>query len=278
MGVTTITESSNYLLEGGSAELERLRLQARVWEPEAEAMLDRIGLQSGWNCVDLGCGAMGILGSLSRRVGPPGHVVGVDTDAKQLAAAREFVHDNKLTNVEILELDAYCTNLPRESFDFTHVRFVFAPVGRDEELLREMLALTRPGGVVVIQEPDAISWNCYPTHPAWVRLKGAILTAFERGGGDFNAGQRTFGMLRQAGLEEVQIRAAVIALQDKHPYKRLPIQFATSLRKRILEAGILSESELDNAIAECEQVAGDPETMVLSFIVTQVWGRKAQQQ
>ncbi len=271
-----MTAANNYLLAGGSAELERLRLQARVWEPEAETMLDRIGVQPGWKCIDLGCGAMGILGPLSRRVGSQGHVIGVDTDAKQLAAARDFIHENKFDNVEILELDAYHTNMPYESFDFTHVRFVFAPVGRDEELVREMLALTRPGGVVAIEEPDATSWNCYPTHPAWARLKGAILSAFERGGGDFNAGQRTFGMLRHAGLDDIQIRAAVVALQDKHPYKRLPIQFATSLRKRILDAGILSESELDSALAECEQVADDPETIVLSFVVTQVWGRKAQ--
>ncbi|MDE3091135.1 MAG: methyltransferase domain-containing protein [Chloroflexota bacterium] len=270
-----MTDTSNYLLAGGSAELERLRLQARVWEPEAEIMLDRIGVQVGWNCVDLGCGAMGILGPLSRRVGTQGRVIGVETDAKQLAAALDFVHENELDNVEILELDAYHTKLPLESFDFTHVRFVFAPVGRDDELLREMLGLTRPGGVVAIQEPDATSWNCYPPHPAWERLKRAVLTAFERGGGDFNAGQRTFGMLRRAGLDDIQIRAAIIALQDKHPYKRLPIQFATSLRKRILDAGILGESELDNALAECEQIAGDPEAIVLSFVVTQVWGRKA---
>ncbi len=270
-----MTDTNNYLLAGGSAELERLRLQAHVWEPEAEVMLDRIAIQPGWNCIDLGCGAMGILGSLSRRVGPQGRVVGVDTDAKQLAAVRDFVTENKLDNVAIRELDAYKTGLPRESFDFTHVRFVFAPVGRDEELLQEMLTLTRPGGIIAIQEPDATCWNCYPPSPAWTRLKSAICAAFKRGGGDFDAGQRTFGMLRRAGLKDVQLRAAVVALQDKHPYKRLPIQFATSLRKRILGAGILSESELDEAIAECEQVASDPETMVLSFIVTQVWGRKA---
>jgi SAM-dependent methyltransferase len=270
-----MTDTSTYLLAGGSTELERLRLQARVWEPEAEVMLDRIDVAPDWHCIDLGCGAMGLVGPLSRRIGPRGHVVGVDIDPKQLVAAREFVQENKLENVEILERDAYDTQLPRESFDFTHVRFVFAPVGRDDELVREMLALTRPGGVVAIQEPDATCWNCYPAHPAWERLKSAILTAFARGGGDFNAGQRTVGMLRRAGLEDVHIRAAVLALQGTHPYKRLPIQFATSLRQRIVAGGILSETELDQAIAECEQVASDPTTIVMSFIVTQVWGRKA---
>jgi SAM-dependent methyltransferase len=199
---------------------------------------------------------------------------GVDLDAKQLAAARAFVQEAELRNVEIVEQDVYHTTFPRESFDLVHVRFVFAPVGQDEDLVREMVALTKPGGIVAIQEPDATCWNCFPQHRAWDRLKGAILDAFKQGGGDFNAGQRTYGMLRQAGLEEVRIRAAVIALQNGHPYMRLPIQFATSLRQRILDAELLTEVELDEALSACEEIARNPETFVMSFLVTQVWGRK----
>ncbi len=267
-------DAGSYLLAGATGELERLRLQARVWEPEAEALFDLVDVRPGWACADLGCGGMGVLGPLSRRVGPGGRVVGVENDAKQLAAVREYIKESGLTNVEIAEQDAYRTDLPCGSFDLAHVRFVFAPVGRDEDLLREMLGLTRPGGVVVIQEPDASSWNCHPTRPAWERLKDSILAAFAAGGGDFNAGQRTFGMLRRAGLEDVRIRSAVVTMQAPHPYRRLPIQFATSLRSRILAAGILTEPALDQAMAECEQIAADPDTTVTSFIVTQVWGRK----
>ncbi|HXZ06241.1 MAG TPA: methyltransferase domain-containing protein [Ktedonobacteraceae bacterium] len=266
--------SERYLLAGGDAELERLQLQARVWEPEAEKMLDHIGIETGWHCLDLGCGALGILGPLSSRVGPAGRVIGVDLDAKQLAAARTFVEEAELRNVEVVKQDAYHTPFPRESFDLVHVRFVFAPVGRDRDLLREMVALTKPGGIVAIQEPDATCWNCFPQQKAWDRLKGAILAAFKRGGGDFNAGQRTYGMLRQAGLEDVRIRAAVVVLQNGHPYMRLPIQFATSLRQRILDAGLLTELELDEVMSECEEIVKNPDTFVMSFLVTQVWGRK----
>lgn len=45
--------SERYLLAGGDAELERLQLQARVWEPEAEKMLDHIGIETGWHCSKL---------------------------------------------------------------------------------------------------------------------------------------------------------------------------------------------------------------------------------
>ena len=150
--------AGHYLLAGGAAEVERLQLQAGVWEPEAEALLDRIGVSPGWNCINLGCGANGILGPLSRRVGPTGRVVGLDRDAQQFAAARAFVRQNRLENVEAVAGDAYGTGLPRSSFDLVHVRFVFAPAGRDEALLQEMLALARPGGIIAIQEPGAASW------------------------------------------------------------------------------------------------------------------------
>lgn len=74
-------------------------MQARVWEPAAERLLDDIGIAPGWRCLDLGCGSMGILGPLSRRVGPAGQVVGIDRDAQQLAAARAYVDQERLTNV-----------------------------------------------------------------------------------------------------------------------------------------------------------------------------------
>jgi ubiquinone/menaquinone biosynthesis C-methylase UbiE len=266
--------TAGYLLANDTVELERLRLQARVWEPEAEKMLDAIGVQPGWNCVDLGCGAMGILGPLSQRVGPEGRVVGIDSDAKQLSAASEYVRSSELMNVELIELDGYRSSLPRESFDLVHVRFVFAPVGRDEDLVKELVSLARPGAVIAVQEPDADSWTCYPRNPAWDELKQAILLAFRKGGGDFNAGKRTISLLQRAGLRDVKIRAAIVALQGEHPYKRLPVQFAASLRARIIDSGIMTADHLDRVIAESERIASNPESVMVSFTVTQVWGMK----
>src|SRR4051812_10022213 len=92
---STMADAQGYLLAGGAAELERLTLQARVWQPEAEHMLDQIGLRTGDHCVDLGCGAMGILEPLKRRVGPRGRVVGVDIDAKLLGAAQRLLTEQQ---------------------------------------------------------------------------------------------------------------------------------------------------------------------------------------
>ena len=58
------------------------------------------------------------------------------------------------------------------------------------------------------------------------------------------------------------------------PYLRLPIQFATSLKNRILDGGLMSRSELDEAIVECERVASNTQTIGTTFVVMQVRGRK----
>jgi SAM-dependent methyltransferase len=104
-------------------------------------------------------GPAGILVPLSRRVGPIGFVVGVDLDSRHLMAARALVHDANLTNVEILKRHIYDTRLPREAFDFVHARLASGSPARHEELLDEVLAVTRPGGVVAIQ---CVAWLAGP--------------------------------------------------------------------------------------------------------------------
>ena len=60
-----------------------------------------------------------------------------------------------LGNIELMQGDAFATKLPAASFDCVHARFMFAPLGRDNDLLQEMYRLTRPGGLIAIQEPDS---------------------------------------------------------------------------------------------------------------------------
>lgn len=237
-------------------------------------MLDAIQVQPGWRCADLGCGPMGLLGALSRRAGPTGRVVGVDFNPAQVAAAQEFANNRGYSNVEVVQADAYQTGLPDAAFDLVHVRFVFTPLGRDEVLLAEMLRLTRPGGILLIEESDEAGYQAYPPQPAWDRLKALAVEAFGRGGGDYNAGRRMYSLLRQAGLEGIDARAAVLALPAGHPYRLWPLESAAALRPRILEWGLTTPAELDAIMDECERIANDPQVFLTSFIVVQVWGRK----
>ena len=262
---------SKYILSSDD-EMGRLQLQARVWEPEAENLLDLIGVQSGWSCADLGCGAMGILGPLSRRVGPAGRVVGLDQDSSLLDAAHKYVQHEELQNIELFRGDVHETNLPYGTFDLVHERFVL-PYVDVNQVVHEMIALTRPRGIIALEEPDQYSWYYFPESPKWLRFK-EILEATFRLRGDINIGRSTFGLLRKAGLEDVTIRAAVVALQDNHPYMRLPIIALRALRPVIVQAKLATDSELDDYVADIEARINDPNTYAIMFTLTQVWGRK----
>jgi SAM-dependent methyltransferase len=255
-------------------EAERLCLQAEVWEPAAERMLGRIGVAAGAHCVDLGCGPRGILGPLARRAGPRGHVVGVELLAAQLGAARARAREEGIGAVEIVEADAWDTRLPRAAFDLVHERFLIAPLGRGEELLQEMIALARPGGVVALEEPIHASWEYLPPSPVWTRVKGVFEAVFPRFGGDASAGRSIVGLLRRLGLAEVRVDAAVVGLQDRHPYLRTPLAGLSAMRRYIVEAGLMSDLEIEDALLEMERIAADPETHGITFTLAQAWGRK----
>lgn len=265
--------ASPYPLERTAGEMARLRMQAAALAADAEALLDAIGLQPGWQCLDLGCGVGGILDLMSRRAGPAGRVVGVDNDPDKLAAAAQWVRAEGLADVELIEADAYATGLPTGAFDLVHLRFVFTTVGRHDALLAEALRLTRPGGVLAVQEADTTMLACYPPLAAWDRLKAAVTGTFARVGGDTQVGRRMFQMFHRAGLRDVRLRACLGAFTCDHPMADFLPATALSVRQAILDAGFFTAEELDETVAACRRHLADPATTSTSYVVFQVWGR-----
>src|SRR5215470_16214275 len=93
--------SQTYLLGHGETEEQRLKKQAEELRQESESLFDRIGLEPGGRALDLGCGPQGVLDLLSERVGPSGHVIGVERNLESVATAKRFVLDRGLANVQV---------------------------------------------------------------------------------------------------------------------------------------------------------------------------------
>src|SRR5215208_6453947 len=125
--------SSEYLLAGQASELERLKLQSRVWEAAGRRLLEEIGDGRGKRAVDIGCGVLGWLRLLSDWVAPDGEVVGTDIDDAMLAEAKQFAADEGLGNVTLVKDDLFATSLGPESFDLVHARYEITPLGRGPE-------------------------------------------------------------------------------------------------------------------------------------------------
>jgi SAM-dependent methyltransferase len=263
-------QPASYLLAGQPAELERLQLQSRVWEPAARSLLASLPGGTGQRALEVGCGVMGWLRVLSHWVGPTGAVVGSDLDEKMLAGAGQLVEGEALTNVTLVKDDIFASRLAAASFDLVHARFQIAPLGRAAEQLATYKRFLRPGGMLLLEDPDMASWRVNPEAPAVQRLIALIEQGFRAAGGNFNAGRELPDLLRGVDMEP-RVSAQVVALEPGHPYLRLPIQFATSLRPR-LEV-LLPPHELDELIDQAERELARPGTWGTTFTLVQASAR-----
>jgi SAM-dependent methyltransferase len=262
---------STYLLAGQASELERLQLQSRVWEPSGRRLLEEIDDGRGTRALDVGCGALGWLRVLSEWVGPDGEVTGTDVDEAMLAAADRFVTKEGLRNVGLAKDDLFASELEADSFDLVHARYEICPLGRGHEQMETYIRLARPGGTIVLEDPDAGSWHFNPQAPALEKLIELIKESFQMSGGDWGAGRKHLHLLGEFGIEG-HVRAEVVALPPGHPYLRLPLQFATALEERLLS--LVSVDELEQLRAQGEAELQEPGRWGTTFTLLQCWGRR----
>jgi len=263
--------SPGYLLAGQASELERLQVQSRVWEPSGRRLLAEIGDGGGARALDVGCGVLGWLRVLSEWVGPGGEVTGTDIDEAMLAAADRLVTGEGLGNVGLVKDDLFASELEPHSFDLVHARYEITPLGRGDEQMETYVRLARPGGTIVLEDPDTGSWHFNPPAPALERLIELIQEAFLLSGGDLAAGRTNLELLRGFGIEG-NVRAEAVALAPGHPYLRLPLQFATSLEERLLR--LVSGDELEELRAQGEAELQEPGRWGTTFTLLQCWGRQ----
>jgi SAM-dependent methyltransferase len=261
--------TQSYLLARDDAELQRLSLQSRVWEPAARALVADLELPFGARVLDVGCGALGWLRVLADRV-PDGVVVGTDVDPALLQAAAAACADAGHDHVRVIEDDLFHSALPPAMFDLVHARFQLCPLGRVEEQLAAYRRLVRPGGVLVLEDPDTRSWCCEPYAPATAHLIGRIRQAFAASGGDLDMGRRLGALLRSQGLEP-SVRTHTLGLESGHPYLKLPLQFADSLNERLSD--VMDPGELEALRRAAATELADPARRGTTFTLVQAWAR-----
>lgn len=253
-----------------AAEITRLAAQDQAWAPQMVGLLDRVGVASGWRCLDLGCGPRGAAHDLAARVGSSGQVVGLECNADFIAEARASAPKN----VEIIEGDAYSTGLPDGGFDFVHMRFLASTSGQPNRLVAKAVRLVRPGGWFAMQEADGSTLACYPPHPAWTRLREGLISLFPEAQGDDPAAHRHFRMLRAQGMDSVGYHPALVGVKAGDPWRDFLPATASSARNALIASSAMTEEALERDIAECRAHLADPDTVFVSHMLVQVWGRK----
>ena len=138
-----------YILDDASAvEYQRLDLMSKILDPWTRGYLTTLEVGEGWHCLELGGGNGSITEWLAAKVGASGSVTAIDINPALL----ELV---PAQNVLVQQMDVRTGALPSESYDLVTCRALLHQIAEyAPQVLARMAEALRPGGWLLIQEPD----------------------------------------------------------------------------------------------------------------------------
>jgi hypothetical protein len=136
------------------------------------------------------------------------------------------------------------------------------------------VALVRPGGWVAFHEADWMAYVCDPPSDAWSAFVQLFVTYSEKNGIDPFIGRKLPRLLREAGVEDVQVNPLIHVYPPGHPRRSIILDFAENLTERVLAENLIGERKLADLKTGIRLHLDDPGTLVVSHLWIQAWGRK----
>jgi ubiquinone/menaquinone biosynthesis C-methylase UbiE len=199
---------------GGQRWADRQQAQEILLTPVLDILIDRAKAKTGERIVDVGCGSGSTAIAFAKKVGPAGHVLGVDVSAPMLAQARELAP--KDAPVEFVLADATVYPFVAASFDLLVSRFgvmFFAEPALSFANLRKAL---RPSGRLAFacwREPRENPWLIMPLQAVYKHVpKLPQAGPDDPGPFSFASEARVNNILSKAGFASVAMEPCNLSL------------------------------------------------------------------
>jgi trans-aconitate methyltransferase len=241
-------------------ESRRLDLFQQRLDPLTIRRIERLGIGRGTSCLEIGGGRGSITRWLSERVGPDGNVTATDL---QLG----FLSSIDASNVEVLRHDIRSDTFPEQSFDLVHARAVLMHIPDDPDIVRRMASWLRPGGWLLLEEPDFGMWLA-DADPVWATHPDAWHQTLPNG--SLSRGRSLLGQINQLGLVEVGADAEMDVIEAGSPLAEFYRLSMAAIGPPAVEAGALT---LEQAAALVDRPA-QSDFLACGFVHIGVWGRR----
>jgi ubiquinone/menaquinone biosynthesis C-methylase UbiE len=229
--------------DAGAAAADYLDAAAAAIEVPRRRAHELLGIGPGGAVLDAGCGTGIALREIADLVGPAGTVVGLDPSRAMLdqTAARL---DGVAATVELVERGVTDTGLASDRFDAVRTERVLMHVAAQRDAMAELARVTRPGGRIVLVEPDhrrlALDTD---TPDVWVQF----MTGFSRMLPNLSAGLRAPAEATALGLPVLAIEPITYQFRTWTGFSEV---FDVELgRQACYDLGV-TEAEFDGLIAE----------------------------
>ncbi len=209
-----------------------------------ERLLRDAGIGPGMRVLDVGCGVGGVTTMAARLVGDEGFVVGIDRNERALERARARAAEASIANVDFVAADLMAAPVDSGPYDAIVGRRVLMYQPDRVAVLRALVQVLRPGGVVAFQEVDATMVPASTTaHPLHDQVNRWLWQTVEREGATTSMGFELPGALEAAGLEIGGLWAeAIVQVAGRRHHTATIVR---AVLPRIVAHGVASEEELD---------------------------------
>jgi SAM-dependent methyltransferase len=262
-------------LDGGMAteylfdaawEQERARLAGieRWQDPGTIRCLETIGVQPGWTCLEVGGGGGSIAEWLAARVGSTGRVVATDLDTRFLDAI-------DASNLEVRTHDIVNDVLEEDAFDLVHTRMLLEHLTARDEILKRLAAAVKPGGWLLVEDLDWLTYVTITPSPEFERVSAALLTVMTGAGYDPEFARRIGPAMQALGFGQLAAdgRMPMPSLDDNPAMAMYRLTLAV-LRAPMVATGACSDADIDTELER----TNDPAYWSFPPVMVAVWGRK----
>lgn len=154
--------------------------------------------------LDVGAGSGTISVTFAELI-PDGHVTGIDLNPDVLPRARSNAEAAGVRNIKFLQGNVFELPFPDETFDISYCNQVLIHIGNLWDALREMLRVTKRGGIVAAREGDYETECVWPKFPELDNFHKLMAGHMSSGGGTPTAGRQLLSWALKAGAEQSQI-------------------------------------------------------------------------
>jgi ubiquinone/menaquinone biosynthesis C-methylase UbiE len=266
-----MASADSYIIRGGAAGRERLRILARVMRPTSLALLARAGLEAGMEVLEIGCGGGDLAFDIARMVGSAGRVLGTDIDQTKLDLAAREAAEHHLTNIDF-QLANIAESAPSGNFDLVHTRFVLTHLTEPARALQHIRAPLRPGGIVVLEDIDFSGYFCYPDCAALWRYVHLYTETTRRRGVDANIGPRLPSLLAEAGFENIQVNIVQPAGLAREVKLISPLTME-NIADAVVAEGLATAAEIERIVRDLYDFADAPGTLGSTPRIFEAWAR-----
>jgi len=236
------------------------------------ALFERVPIAAGMKCLEIGSGSGDISIELARRVGPRGHVLGVDIDDTKIELARQEAAQLKVGNVEFRWLDIRESDLT-VAFDLVYVRFVLTHLSDPDSVVGTIRSLLRPGGLVILEDIDFSGHFVYPESAAFNRYHELYCAVVEQRGGNPNIGQQLPLLLRHHGFADIQV-SVVQPMALEGEIKVITPLTLENIADAVIQEELATHEEISDLVRELYDYVASPETLAGVPRVVQTWARR----